>query len=145
MHPYPHVYTAAASGRPEGAVALTSPNLPEIATAPPLEFDGPGDMWSPETLLCASIADCFVLTFRAIARASKLEWSELACRVEGVLERVDGVAQYTRFTTFASLKVTSDSDAVKVQRLLEKAEHLCLVSNSLRGQRHLINEIVTTD
>ena len=145
MHPYPHVYTAAASGRPEGTVALTSPNLPEIATAPPLEFDGPGDMWSPKTLLCASIADCFVLTFRAIARASKLEWSELACRVEGVLERVDGVAQYTRFTTFASLKVTSDSDAVKVQRLLEKAEHLCLVSNSLRGQRNLITEIVTTD
>ena len=96
-------------------------------------------------VLCASIADCFVLTFRAIARASKLEWSELACRVEGVLERVDGVAQYTRFTTSASLKVTSDSDAVKVQRLLEKAEHLCLVSNSLRGQRNLITEIVTTD
>jgi len=45
----------------------------------------------------------------------------------------------------ASLKVTSDSGAVKVQRLLEKAEHLCLVSNSLRGQRHLITEIVTTD
>jgi len=41
--------------------------------------------------------------------------------------------------------VTSDSGAVKVQRLLEKAEHLCLVSNSLRGQRHLITEIVTTD
>jgi len=31
-------------------------------------------------VLCASIADCFVLTFRAIARASKPEWSELACR-----------------------------------------------------------------
>jgi len=34
---------------------------------------------------------------------------------------------------------------VELERLLEKAEHLCLVSNSLRGQRHLITEIVTTD
>ena len=42
MHPYPHVYTATAGGRPEGAVALTSPGLPEIATAPPPEFGGPG-------------------------------------------------------------------------------------------------------
>ena len=83
MHPYPHIYTAAASGRPEGAVGLTSPGLPEIATASPPEFGGPGGVWSPETLLCASIADCFVLSFRAIASASKVEWSELACRVEG--------------------------------------------------------------
>src|SRR6266581_402574 len=111
MHPYPHVYTAAASGRPEGTVAVTSTRLPEIASAPPPEFDGPGDVWSPETLLCASVADCFVLSFRAIARASKLEWSELACQVEGVLERVDGVTQFTRYTTFASLKVSSESDA----------------------------------
>jgi len=35
--------------------------------------------------------------------------------------------------------------AVKVQRLHENAEHLCLVTNSLRGQRNLITEIVTTD
>ena len=144
MHPYPHVYTAAASGRPEGTVAVTSTRLPEIASAPPPEFDGPGDVWSPETLLCASLADCFVLSFRAIARASKLEWSELECRVEGVLERVDGVTQFTRYTTFASLKVSSESDAAKARRLLEKAEHVCLISNSLRGQRALVTEVVNT-
>ena len=144
MHPYPHVYTAAASGRPEGTVALTSPSLPEITTAPPPEFDGPGDVWSPETLLCASLADCFVLSFRAIASASKLEWGELACRVEGVLERVDGVTQFTEYTTFARLKVSLGSDAAKAHRLLEKAEHLCLISNSLRGKRTLVAEVVNS-
>ena len=142
MHPYPHVYTAAASGRPEGAVALTSAGLPDIATAPPPDFDGPGGVWSPETLLCASLADCFVLSFRAIARASKLEWSELACRVEGVLERIDGVTQFTGYTTFASLKVAPAVDAAKARKLLEKAEHLCLISNSLRGTRSLVAEVV---
>ena len=144
MHPYPHVYTATASGLPEGAVALNSPRLPEIASAPPPEFDGPGDVWSPETLLCAAIADCFVLSFRAVARASKLEWSDVACRVEGVLERVDGVTQFTRYTTFASLKVPSASDPDKARKLLEKAEHVCLVSNSLRGERKLVAEVTVT-
>lgn len=142
MHPYPHIYTAAAHGRPEGAVGLTSGGLPEIATASPPEFGGPDGVWSPETLLCASIADCFVLSFRAIARASKVEWSELACRVEGVLERVDGVTRFTRYTTFASLKVPSESTAEKVRRLLEKAEHACLISNSVRGERILVTEVV---
>ena len=142
MHPYPHIYTAAAGARPEGAVSLTSPGLPEIATATPPEFGGPGGVWSPETLLCASIADCFVLSFRAIARASKVEWSELGCRVEGVLERVEGVSQFTRYTTFASLKVPSEAAGEKARRLLEKAEHVCLISNSLRGERILVTEVV---
>ena len=141
MHPYPHVYAATANGRPEGSVSVNSKGLPEIASGPPPEFDGPGDVWSPETLLCASVADCFVLSFRALARASGLEWSDLACRVEGVLERVDGVAQFARYTTFASLKVSAESDAVKARRMLQKAEHVCLISNSLRGQRTLVTEV----
>jgi organic hydroperoxide reductase OsmC/OhrA len=144
MHPYPHLYTATASGFPEGTVAVNSPRLPEIASAPPPEFDGPGDVWSPETLLCAALADCFVLSFRAVARASKLEWNDVACRVEGVLERVDGVTQFTRCTTFASLRVPPASDADKARKLLEKAEHVCLVSNSLRGERKLVAEVTVT-
>ncbi len=83
-----------------------------------------------------------MLSFRAIARASKVEWSELACRVEGVLERVDGVTRFTRYTTFASLKVPSEPPAEKARRLLEKAEHVCLISNSLRGERILVTEVV---
>ncbi len=141
MHPYPHVYTATANGRPEGSVALDSDGVPGIASAPPPQFDGPGDVWSPETLLCASLADCFVLSFRAIARASGLAWSELACRVDGVLERVDGVVQFARYTTFANLKVATEADAAKARKLLAKAEHLCLISNSLRGQRTLVVEV----
>ena len=142
MHAFPHVYTAAAGGRSEGAVDLTSPGLQEIATAPPPEFGGPGGVWSPETLLCASIADCFVLSFRAIARASRVEWTELACRVEGVLERVEGVTQFTRYTTFASLKIPSRLAVEKARALLEKAEHACLISNSLRGERILVADVV---
>jgi organic hydroperoxide reductase OsmC/OhrA len=143
MHPYPHLYIAAASGRQEGTIALTSADLPEIPTAAPPEFDGPGGIWSPETLLCASIADCFVLSFRAIARASKLDWSELDCRVEGTLERIEGVTQFTKFKTFARLAVPAASSAETAQRLLEKAERVCLVSNSLRGERTLVADVVT--
>jgi organic hydroperoxide reductase OsmC/OhrA len=142
VQPYPHLYTASASGRPAGNIAVTSPRLPEIATAPPAEFDGPGDAWSPETLLCASVADCFILTFRAITLASKLEWIDLRCRVEGVVERADGVTQFTQYTTYATLEIPLAVDAAKARTLLEKAERLCLVANSLRGTRALVAEVV---
>jgi len=146
MHPYPHTYLVNGTAENTGMVTVSSTQLPNLETAPPPEFDGPGGVWSPETLLCASIADCFILTFRAVARAARFEWLHLDCRVEGVLERVDRVAQFTRYTTFANLTVRPGADTSRARQLLEQAEHGCLVSNSLRGSRTLdCNVVVTTD
>jgi organic hydroperoxide reductase OsmC/OhrA len=142
MHPYPHTYIASASGANDGLVALASSQLPTLETAAPPEFDGPGGVWSPETLLSAAVADCFILTFRAIARAAKLEWLHLECRVEGVLERVDRTSQFTLFRTFAKLTVAHGTDPARARTLLERAEHGCLVANSLRGERTLESEVI---
>ncbi len=142
MHPYPHEYTASATGTGTGSVIVGSPQLPSLETAPPPEFDGPAGFWSPETLLCAAVADCFILTFRAVARAARFEWSSLECRVAGTLERVDRSAQFTRYTTFARLTVPKGADVAKARELLERAEHGCLISNSLKGQRGLESEVI---
>jgi organic hydroperoxide reductase OsmC/OhrA len=141
MHPYPHTYVASASGESDGPVSVSSPQLEGFDSAAPPEFDGPGGVWSPETLLCASIADCFILTFRAVARAARLEWIELACRVEGVLERVNQASQFTRFTTFVKLQIPGGVNEDKARELLERAERSCLVANSLRGTRKLESQI----
>jgi organic hydroperoxide reductase OsmC/OhrA len=145
MHPYPHTYIVGASADLAGSVTVTSPRLPNLHTAPPPEFDGPGGVWSPETLLCASVADCFILTFRAISRAARLEWTQLECNVEGVLERVEKQPQFTRFTTFAKLTAPAGTDVAKARELLERAEHACLVSNSLRAQRTIEAEVILSD
>lgn len=143
MHPYPHKYSVSAIGGPTGTVQVSSARLIDIATAAPAEFGGPGDLWSPETLLCGSIANCFVLTFRALARASKLEWFELNCRVAGVLERVDGVTRFSGYTTHAALRIPAGADAAPGRALLEKAEQGCPVANSLRGERVLVAEVMS--
>jgi len=141
MHPYPHTYTAEASGAPAGTVAVTATALPQIeATAPP-QFDGPPGFWSPETLLCASIANCFVLTFRSIGGAARFKWVSLDCRVEGVLERVNAQVRFTRYTTHARLTVPSGANEVAARGLLERAEQACLIANSLSGARSLSIEI----
>ncbi len=141
MHPYPHTYTVTASGTATGTAAVSSPQLPALETAPPPEFDGPGGLWSPETLLCAAVADCLILTFRAMARASKFEWLELSCRTEAVLERVQGATRFTRYTSYATIRLPASGDATKARLLLEKSEHGCLVANSLNGERLLHVEV----
>ena len=137
MHPYPHLYQVRAAARPEGDVALDADRLPTLATIAPAEFDGPGDRWSPETLLCGAVADCFLLSFRAVARASKLEWNALDCHVEGTLDRVEGKTRFTRLHVKATLRVPAGTDEARAVKLLEKAEQVCLISNSLLAERHL--------
>lgn len=143
MKPYPHHYTAAAAARGPGSVVISAADLPPIETAAPPEFDGPGGVWSPEMLLCATVADCFILTFRAVARAAHFDWIALDCRVEGVLERSGNTTQFTRFSTAARLAIPPGADEAKARHLLGRAEHGCLVSNSLRGERTLSSELVT--
>ncbi len=143
MHPYPHHYRASAAANATGLVSVSSPETPALTTAPPPEFDGPGGVWSPETLLVAAIADCFVLTFRAVARAGSLVWNQLECEVEGTLERAAGVTSFTKYVTRVVLRVPVGVDAAKATELLERAEKVCLVTNSLRGARSIACQVVT--
>lgn len=142
MQDLPHHYRVAANAGPEGDVSLAAEKLQTLVSAPPAEFGGPGDRWSPETLLVAAIADCFILSFRAIARASKLSWLSLNCDVEGTLERAEGKTRFTAFRVNATLTVPQDTNEQRAQQLLEKAEASCLITNSLSGTTHLNATVV---
>ena len=142
MQDLPHHYHVNASAEAEGNITLKAEDLPQVVTAAPAEFGGPGDQWSPETLLVGAVVDCFILTFRAIARASKLEWTNLECSAEGVLDRVERVTRFTAFTVRATLTVPAGSDPDKARRLLEKAEGSCLVTRSMLAETHLEAEVI---
>jgi organic hydroperoxide reductase OsmC/OhrA len=131
MQAYPHRYGVNVTAEREGSVAVRSDDLPVLTTAPPPQYGGPTGQWSPETLLVAAAADCFVLTFRAVASASKLAWRHLDCAAEGVLDRRDGVVRFTELHLRARLLLPAGGDPDRARRLLEKAEGACLVTNSL--------------
>ena len=145
MQQLPHSYVVSASAETESNVTLSSDGLESVTSAPPEAFGGPGDLWSPETLLVAAVADCFILSFRAIARASAFSWSDLQCRVDGTLDKVDRENRFVAFMVHASLTIGSDADEAKGEKLLHKAEQLCLITNSLIADSHLSVEIIKTD
>ena len=141
MHAFPHRYSVSAAAVVEGDVTLEGERLPSLHSAPPTEFGGPGDRWSPETLLVAAVADCFVLTFRSIAHLSRLPWISVTCDVEGVVDRLERVTQFTGFVVRARLRVPAGTNEEQARRLLAKAEDTCLVTNSLKVKAHLEIEI----
>lgn len=141
MIQFPHHYNVFANVHTEGNVELSAEGLSTLQSAPPKEFGGPGDQWSPEDLIVAAVADCFVLTFRAIAAASKLDFSELKCDVTGTLDKVERVTKFTEMKVVAHLKLPADADESKAQRTLEKAKGMCFITNSLNSEVHLETHI----
>jgi peroxiredoxin-like protein len=131
MKPLPHRYEVRIAGGPAGHATLASSGVPDLATAAPAEFDGPGDAWSPEQLLVAAVEACFLLTFRAIAKASQLEFTSLSVEGEGTVDHASGGMRFTEIVLRPRLALPAGADPVRVRRALEKAERTCLVSASL--------------
>lgn len=142
MHPFPHRYAVTSTAARQGDIILEGESLPPLPTATPPEFDGPGGRWSPETLLVAAVADCFLLTFRGIARASSFPWISVSADVTGTLERPERITQFTRFEIRARLTLAADASEERGRRILVRAEETCLITRSLNGETHLDIQIV---
>jgi peroxiredoxin-like protein len=131
MKPLPHHYDVHLTGGPSGYAQLSTAGVPELRTAPPADYGGPGDAWSPEHLLLASVQTCFLFTLRAIARLSKVEFVALELDAAGTVDRQDGVTRFTEIVLRPRLTVASGTDHQRALQVLEKSEKACLVSASL--------------
>ena len=142
MKELPHLYQVKVSGSPTKPLTTCAENLPSLTISPPSEFDGPGDNWSPEELLMASVANCLVLSFRAIAKISMFDWVSIECETQGELDKVDKKICFTRIVTKARLVIPANGEASKAGKLLNKAEQTCFVSNSLSCESLLEYKVV---
>lgn len=104
-----------------------------INFAAPPEFGGEPGLWTPEHLLLASVATCYVTTLRAVAEASKLEFDGVEVPVEGKIEKLEGGFRFTKITLRPEVTISREEDRERMGKVLEKAERVCLVSRSLNS------------
>lgn len=124
---------------------ISSPDLKtdiEVATPPEFPKGMPG-IWSPEHLFTAAVNSCFMTTFLAIAENSKLTFKSFSCSADGVLEQVEGKFLMTEIKLRPQLTVNSENDKARAERILEKSEAVCLISNSIRSKVTL-DSLITT-
>jgi len=145
MKPLPHRYTVIAAGATTGEFVTLAEGLPPLEVGSPPEFGGSGECWSPEGLLTAAVANCFVLTFRSVAAATHAAWTLIECDVIGTLDRVERAMQFTHFEIRARVEVPHAGDVGAALRALDKAHHSCLIANSLKSTIELRSEVYSAD
>ena len=90
----------------------------------------------------AAVEACFLFTFRAVAQASKLEFTALEVAGEGTVDRKDGATRFTQIVLHPRLTLPAGADHARALRIIEKSEKACLISASLSTPVRLEPEIV---
>jgi peroxiredoxin-like protein len=139
----PHFYNVEVNWNQERKGMMCSPELKlsqgdstsciEVATPPEFPKGIPG-IWSPEHLFTASVSSCFMTTFLAIAENSKLEFTQFNCKSKGKLDQVDGKFLMTEIILEPSVTIVHEKDRDKAERILQKSESACLISNSIKSK-----------
>jgi peroxiredoxin-like protein len=139
----PHYFNVNLSWISDRKGELSSPELDDVivVATPPSFPKGIDRIWSPEHLLTAAVNSCFMTTFLAVAENSKLEYELFDCKAKGKLEQVEGKFLMTEVILEPMLVITKEVDKVRAERILQKSEAACLISNSIKLKVSMIPNI----
>ncbi|MCC7030041.1 MAG: OsmC family protein [Chitinophagaceae bacterium] len=144
----PHYYQVDINWQNERKGVMSSPELtqeggPSIEVATPPEFaKGMPGIWSPEHLFTAAVSSCLMTTFLAIAENSRLPFNSFNCQSKGKLEQVDGKFLMTEVILEPTVSISDEKDRERAERILQKAEAACLISNSVKAKITMLTNIV---
>ena len=139
----PHYFNVNLNWNIDRKGIISSPELDndiEIATPPPFP-KGIEGIWSPEHLLTAAVNSCFMTTFLADAENSKLEFISFDCNAKGKLEQIEGKYLMTEVMLEPILEITKEADKDRAERILQKSEAACLISNSIKSKISMFTTI----
>ena len=143
----PHFYNVEINWNTARKGVMCSPELSrdsgtciEVATPPEFPKGIPG-IWSPEHLFTAAVSSCLMTTFLSIAENSKLEFIGFSCKSKGELEQVDGKFMMSEIILEPTVVIADEKDREKAERVLQKSESACLISNSIKSKITMVPTI----
>jgi len=129
----PHTYNVELNWKSDRKGEVFSPELNDrIEVATPPQFPkGIEGVWSPEHFFTAAVNSCFMTTFLAIAENSRLNFTSFSCSAKGILEQIEGKFLMSEVHLYPKVELAEGEDSTKLERILEKSEKACLISNSV--------------
>jgi len=104
---------------------------PSISFSAPPEFHGQAGHWTPESFFLAAAASCYVSTFSGIAQNSNFDFHSLEMEAQGIVAQDEGGWRFREILLRPRLTIARAEDRDKANRLLNKAEKICLVARSM--------------
>ena len=142
-----HYYEVNLNWEKERMGVMSSPVLQDdLEVATPPEFPkGMEGIWSPEHLLVAAVNSCLMTTFLAVAENSKLNFLSFTSKATGKLEKTENGYMITEVELYPRLQIEREEDRQRAERILQKSEAACLISNSIKSRviMHPLIETVT--
>ena len=142
-----HYYNVDINWNSERKGVMCSPELNkdansciEVATPPEFPKGMPG-IWSPEHLFTAAVSSCLMTTFLSIAENSKLVFTSYSCKAKGKLEQLEGKFIMSEIVLEPIVTITDEKDRERAERVLQKSESACLISNSVKSKIIMISTI----
>lgn len=135
-----HYYNVEVNWNTERKGIMCSPELNKdagscIEVATPPEFPkGMPNIWTPEHLFTAAVSSCLMTTFLAVAENSKLAFVSFSCTSKGKLEQVDGKYMMSEISLEPTIVIMDEKDRERAERILQKSEAACLISNSIKSK-----------
>lgn len=146
----PHYYNVDVNWNKERKGVMCSPELKitdgenntciEVATPPEFPKGMPG-IWSPEHLFTAAVSSCLMTTFLSIAENSKLSFTSFSCKSKGKLEQIEGKFMMSEIILEPTVTIEDEKDRERAERVLQKSEAACLISNSIKSKITMISTI----
>ena len=107
----------------------TIPGHAALVTSAAPDFGGDSNLWNPEEMLMAAIAQCHLLSFLYIANRDGVEIIDYIDDVEGEMEFSGGTGAMTS-VTLKPIVVTA-ADAAVIGAMHEEAKGMCVLRQSV--------------
>lgn len=139
-----HFYQVSVSWNENRNGVLASEVLDQKLTiATPPEFPkGEANIWSPEHYFLAAVNGCLLTTFLAVAENFKLDFTDFKSDSVGKLEVVDRKYLISEVELKPVVSIKKEEDRELAEKVLEKSEKACLISNSIRSKVTLTPTII---
>lgn len=104
---------------------------PVILGSAGARYFGDDSRYNPEDLMLASLAECHLLTYLALATKAGLRVESLAIGITGVLGNVAGKTRFVRAILTPAMTLAPGMDHAQAEALHRDAHEQCFMSNSV--------------
>jgi len=121
---------------------LSSKGKPDLEIACPPEFGGHENIWSSEDIFLASIEACTMTTFVHFANITSIGLISYDSKAIGKVKIENNSYIFDSVNIQMKIKVKTDRDKKKVERMLKHIKKTCLISNSIKSKIDYKTEII---